>query len=91
MDDGRWAIDETRETPRPRGRAIRASDERGLAGARTSAIARGARVNQALLYYYFQSKDALWRAALRHCSAWFRSSIRLRRASPERFGSLMAV
>lgn len=38
--------------------------ERGLAGARTSAIARGARVNQALLYYYFQSKEELHRFTL---------------------------
>jgi TetR/AcrR family transcriptional regulator len=33
--------------------------ERGLAGARTGAIARAARVNPALLYYYFQSKEEL--------------------------------
>ncbi len=38
--------------------------ERGLAGARTSAIARGARVNQALLYYYFHSKEELHRFTL---------------------------
>jgi TetR/AcrR family transcriptional regulator len=44
-------------------RILRAAEEifaeRGLAGARTSAIARAARVNQALLYYYFQSKEEL--------------------------------
>ena len=33
--------------------------ERGLAGARTGAIARAARVNPALLYYYFRSKEEL--------------------------------
>jgi len=33
--------------------------ERGLAGARTGAIARAARVNPALLYYYFESKEEL--------------------------------
>jgi TetR/AcrR family transcriptional regulator len=38
--------------------------EQGLAGARTGAIARGARVNQALLYYYFQSKEELHRFTL---------------------------
>src|ERR1700689_2204656 len=38
--------------------------ERGLAGARTGAIARAARVNQALLYYYFQSKEELHRFTL---------------------------
>jgi TetR/AcrR family transcriptional regulator len=36
----------------------------GLAGARTDAIARAARVNKALLYYYFKSKDDLYRAVL---------------------------
>jgi TetR/AcrR family transcriptional regulator len=38
--------------------------ERGLAGARTSAIARAARVNKALLYYYFRSKEDLHRFTL---------------------------
>jgi TetR/AcrR family transcriptional regulator len=38
--------------------------ERGLAGARIDAIARAARVNKALLYYYFGSKEALHRATL---------------------------
>jgi TetR/AcrR family transcriptional regulator len=36
----------------------------GLAGARTDAIARAARVNKALLYYYFKDKDALYGAVL---------------------------
>ncbi|HEV2492621.1 MAG TPA: TetR/AcrR family transcriptional regulator [Terriglobia bacterium] len=38
--------------------------EVGLAGARTDAIASAAGVNKALLYYYFNSKDALYRAVL---------------------------
>ncbi|MGH9344467.1 MAG: TetR/AcrR family transcriptional regulator [Terriglobia bacterium] len=37
--------------------------EKGLDGARTDAIARAAGVNKALLYYYFESKDALFLAA----------------------------
>src|SRR5271170_5748078 len=36
----------------------------GIAGARTDAIARAARVNKALLYYYFKDKDALYEAVL---------------------------
>jgi len=38
--------------------------ESGLAGARTDAIAAKARVNKALLYYYFQSKESLYEAVL---------------------------
>lgn len=38
--------------------------EAGPAGARTEAIAANAGVNKALLYYYFPSKDALFRAVL---------------------------
>lgn len=38
----------------------------GLAGARTDAIARAARVNKALLYYYFENKEKLYGAALDH-------------------------
>lgn len=38
--------------------------EYGIAGARTDAIARAARVNKALLYYYFKDKDALYEAVL---------------------------
>ncbi len=38
----------------------------GMAGARTDAIARAARVNKALLYYYFKDKESLYGAALDH-------------------------
>ncbi|MGH9454960.1 MAG: TetR/AcrR family transcriptional regulator [Terriglobia bacterium] len=38
--------------------------ESGLAGARTEEIAKRAGVNKALLYYYFKSKDGLYRAVL---------------------------
>ena len=56
--------------------------ERGLAGARTSAIARGARVNQALLYYYFQSKEELHRFTLEmlFCTTARAGYVRPRRA-----------
>lgn len=42
--------------------AERIFSEKGLEGARTDAIARAARVNKALLYYYFKSKDDLFLA-----------------------------
>jgi TetR/AcrR family transcriptional regulator len=38
--------------------------EHDIAGARTDAIARGARVNKALLYYYFKDKETLYGAVL---------------------------
>jgi TetR/AcrR family transcriptional regulator len=44
--------------------AIREFSAHGLAGARTDAIAAAAKVNKALLYYYFKSKSSLYTAAL---------------------------
>jgi TetR/AcrR family transcriptional regulator len=44
--------------------AVREFAQEGVAGARTDAIARAARVNKALLYYYFKDKEALYGAAL---------------------------
>ena len=38
--------------------------QEGVAGARTDAIARAARVNKALLYYYFKDKEALYGAVV---------------------------
>lgn len=38
--------------------------EKGLEGARTDAIAKAAGVNKALLYYYFKSKNDLFRAVI---------------------------
>jgi TetR/AcrR family transcriptional regulator len=46
--------------------AIREFAQRGIAGARTDAIAQAARVNKALLYYYFRDKETLYGAALDH-------------------------
>jgi AcrR family transcriptional regulator len=39
--------------------------ERGFGGARVDRIARRARVNKAMLYYYFKSKQGLYRTLLR--------------------------
>ncbi len=43
--------------------------QEGVAGARTDAIARAARVNKALLYYYFKDKEALYGAVVDHVFA----------------------
>src|SRR3954452_1813652 len=40
--------------------------ERGYAGARVDRIARRARVNKAMLYYHFGSKQRLYRTLLRN-------------------------
>ncbi|MGA3134417.1 MAG: TetR/AcrR family transcriptional regulator [Terracidiphilus sp.] len=44
--------------------AVHEFSANGLAGARTEQIAEAADVNKALLYYYFQGKEALYAAAL---------------------------
>jgi TetR/AcrR family transcriptional regulator len=57
----------------------------GLAGARTENIAQAAGVNKALLYYYFESKEKLYSAALEMVSARVRDrsmAVFLRDASP---------
>jgi TetR/AcrR family transcriptional regulator len=57
----------------------------GLAGARTEQIATAAGVNKALLYYYFESKEKLYSAALELVSARVRDrsmAVFLRDASP---------
>jgi TetR/AcrR family transcriptional regulator len=49
--------------------------ENGIAGARTDTIAREARVNKALLYYYFKDKDALYEAVLDHVFSGLRARV----------------
>jgi TetR/AcrR family transcriptional regulator len=44
--------------------AVREFAREGVAGARTDSIARAARVNKALLYYYFEDKEALYEAVI---------------------------
>src|SRR5262245_14804976 len=44
--------------------AITEFSREGVAGARTDAIARSAKVNKAVLYYYFKDKEALYGAVL---------------------------
>jgi TetR/AcrR family transcriptional regulator len=46
--------------------AIHEFSREGVAGARMEAIAKAARVNKALLYYYYRDKDALYGTVLEH-------------------------
>jgi TetR/AcrR family transcriptional regulator len=54
--------------------ALREFAAHGLAGARTEAIAAAAGVNKALLYYYFDSKENLYLAALEMIAGRVRDS-----------------
>jgi TetR/AcrR family transcriptional regulator len=47
----------------------------GIAGARTDAIARAARVNKALLYYYFKDKETLYGAVLDNAFSGMREKV----------------
>ena len=49
--------------------------ELGIAGARTDAIARVARVNKALLYYYFKDKETLYGSVLDHAFSGMKSTV----------------
>lgn len=65
--------------------ALHEFSSHGLAGARTEQIAAAAGVNKALLYYYFESKEKLYQAALDMVSLRVRDrsmAILQREASP---------
>jgi AcrR family transcriptional regulator len=49
--------------------------EHGIAGARTDAIAREARVNKALLYYYFKDKETLYGAVLDNAFSGMKATV----------------
>ena len=49
--------------------------EHGIAGARTDAIAQEARVNKALLYYYFEDKETLYGAVLDEAFSGLKASV----------------
>jgi TetR/AcrR family transcriptional regulator len=55
--------------------AAREFAENGIAGARTDAIARAARVNKALLYYYFKDKETLYGAVLGHAFSGMKTTV----------------
>ena len=54
--------------------AVTQFSEKGLDGARTEQIAEAAGVNKALLYYYFQGKEALYTAALEYVAEGVRTA-----------------
>src|ERR1700693_4868362 len=49
--------------------------EHGIAGARTDAIAHEAKVNKALLYYYFKDKEKLYGAVLDNAFSGMKSKV----------------
>ena len=55
--------------------AAREFAELGIAGARIDAIAREARVNKALLYYYFTDKETLYGAVLDNAFSGMKSTV----------------
>src|SRR3984885_651571 len=55
--------------------AAREFAEHGIAGARTDAIAREARVNKALLYYYFKDKETLYGAVLDNAFSGLKTTV----------------
>jgi len=56
--------------------------ERGFAGARVDRIARRARVNKAMIYYHFASKQRLYRALLRTMFSRAAEALRAAGAGP---------
>jgi TetR/AcrR family transcriptional regulator len=55
--------------------AVEEFSEHGIAGARTDRIAHHARVNKALLYYYFKDKESLYHAVLDHVFGGLRDRV----------------
>jgi AcrR family transcriptional regulator len=89
----------TRREPRPRdpegtrrrilAAALRSFSAKGIDGARVDAIAARARTNKRMLYYYFGSKDGLFRAVLRQRLAERSPEMRARdRTGPGRLATL---
>jgi TetR/AcrR family transcriptional regulator len=69
--------------------ALQEFSAKGIDGARVDAIAARAGVNKQLLYYYFGSKDGLFRAVLRErLAARAPESAQVDRAAPQRLAEL---
>jgi TetR/AcrR family transcriptional regulator len=57
--------------------------DQGIAGARTDTIAEAAGVNKALLYYYYEDKEGLYRAVLEHVFSGLMERVRPVLSGPE--------
>jgi TetR/AcrR family transcriptional regulator len=75
------------QNPEAAGRILQAAENffaaHGVAGTRTEQIASAARVNKAMLFYYFKSKRQLHRAVLENLFRQFRSSVYALRAKTD--------
>src|SRR5438067_12264073 len=71
--------------------AVREFAREGVAGARTDAIARSARVIKALLYYYFKDKESLYDAVLDEVYSGVRAAFQKALAQPLPPCELLAV
>jgi AcrR family transcriptional regulator len=65
--------------------------EKGLAGARMDEIARAAKVNKALLYYYFRSKEELYRFVLETLLSQLRARVGAQGVGPFSPGERLAA
>jgi AcrR family transcriptional regulator len=66
--------------------ATREFSEKGLSGARVDEIADRTQINKRMIYYYFESKEGLYRAVLERCYGHIRmseSAMDLESLSPE--------
>jgi AcrR family transcriptional regulator len=71
--------------------AVREFSAKGISGARVDAIAARARVNKRMLYYYFESKEGLFREILRRRLAEGAAKLRASNVSdPERLADRTA-
>jgi AcrR family transcriptional regulator len=71
--------------------AVREFSAKGISGARVDAIAERARINKRMLYYYFESKEGLFREILRRRLAEGAAKLRASNVSdPERLAERTA-
>nr|WP_225886721.1 TetR/AcrR family transcriptional regulator [Leptolyngbya sp. PCC 6406] len=77
---GRTAIRQTRDAEATRAEILAAAEEEfarfGFAGAKTDAIAARTGVTKAMIYYYFSSKDELYKAVLERPAADFANAFK---------------